>query len=137
MEVKIIPAGYARGYKNTKASKQGKKWRPNKKKKNNKVKTKIRPVKSKLLDAKKWAVVRYKALKLNNGKCQCCGRSGHETILHVDHIKPKSRYPELMYTLSNLQVLCAACNYGKNWRDETDWRPEEMKERFLNAMAAE
>lgn len=42
--------------------------------------------------------------------------------MHVDHIKPFSRYPELAMKLSNLQLLCEDCNQGKGVRDETDWR---------------
>jgi 5-methylcytosine-specific restriction endonuclease McrA len=42
--------------------------------------------------------------------------------LHVDHIKPRSKYPELEYEISNLQILCDDCNLGKGNRDEIDWR---------------
>lgn len=71
-----------------------------------------------------WRAVRYKALVLHGGRCQCCG-AGREQgkIMHVDHIKPKSLYPELALVLDNLQVLCEDCNLGKSNRDETDWRP--------------
>lgn len=31
----------------------------------------------------------------------------------LDHIKPKSLYPELMFYLSNLQVICWQCNSSK------------------------
>ena len=72
----------------------------------------------------RWRKVRYEALIRSNGLCECCGatvKSSGEP-LHVDHIKPKSLYPELQYQLSNLQILCADCNVGKgNW-DETNWR---------------
>jgi 5-methylcytosine-specific restriction endonuclease McrA len=71
-----------------------------------------------------WRALRYRALRMAGGKCQCCGStpdsSGHP--LHVDHIKPKSKYPELAMEFSNLQVLCKDCNFGKNKWDETDWR---------------
>ena len=71
----------------------------------------------------KWQEVRFDALKLGNGKCCLCGRSAKDgTILHVDHIKPKSLYPELAFEVTNLQVLCEDCNMGKSNRDETDWR---------------
>lgn len=72
---------------------------------------------------RKWASIRYKALKASNGKCCLCGRGASDGVsLHVDHIKPKSKYPELKYELSNLQVLCEDCNIGKSNEDETDWR---------------
>jgi HNH endonuclease len=71
-----------------------------------------------------WRTVRYKALKLNGGCCQCCGaRAAANKPLHVDHIKPRSKYPHLELELSNLQVLCKDCNLGKGARDKTDWRP--------------
>lgn len=72
-----------------------------------------------------WRKVRYEALVLHGGRCQCCGRSpSDEIVLHVDHIKPRSRYPKLALEPSNLQVLCDDCNLGKGARDETDWRGE-------------
>src|SRR5262249_39926358 len=40
-----------------------------------------------------------------------------------DHIKPRSKFPELELELGNLQVLCADCNLGKRAWDQTDWRP--------------
>lgn len=71
----------------------------------------------------KWQKVRYFALKESNGSCCLCGRTAKDGIkLHVDHIKPKSLYPELKYELSNLQVLCCDCNIGKSNLDDTDWR---------------
>lgn len=78
---------------------------------------------SKLHGDDKWKAVRYQALKAGGGKCCLCGRNAHDGIkLHVDHIKPKSIYPELMYDLDNLQVLCEDCNMGKCNYDNTDWR---------------
>ncbi len=71
----------------------------------------------------KWVNVRYFALKNSNGRCCLCGLSAKDgVILHVDHIKPKSLYPELEFELSNLQVLCEYCNVGKSNKDDTDWR---------------
>lgn len=71
-----------------------------------------------------WRALRFLALKASNGACCLCGRSNraHGVILHVDHIKPRSRFPALALTLSNLQVLCEDCNMGKGNRDDTDWR---------------
>lgn len=70
-----------------------------------------------------WKRVRYAALKRSNGKCELCNRGKEDgVVLHVDHIKPKSKYPELALKLNNLQVLCGDCNFGKSNKDETDWR---------------
>jgi hypothetical protein len=71
----------------------------------------------------KWQQIRFETLKRGNGRCCLCGRSAKDgTILHVDHIKPKSLYPELAFELDNMQILCEDCNIGKSNRDETDWR---------------
>ncbi|RYZ77711.1 MAG: hypothetical protein EOP05_00795 [Proteobacteria bacterium] len=46
-------------------------------------------------------------------------RSG---AMHVDHIKPRSKYPHLELEFSNLQVLCRQCNFGKSNKYEDDFR---------------
>lgn len=72
---------------------------------------------------RRWFELRYEVLKESNGKCSLCGASAKDgTTLQVDHIKPKSKYLELEFDKSNLQVLCATCNVGKSNKDETDWR---------------
>lgn len=74
-------------------------------------------------DGPEWRRVRYEALRIHGAKCQCCGvtrRAG--AVIHVDHILPRSRHPELALDVSNLQVLCADCNLGKAAHDSTDWR---------------
>lgn len=83
-----------------------------------------------------WKELRYRALIQCGARCQCCGASASTgAVLHVDHIKPRSKYPHLQLSLSNLQVLCEHCNYGKGAWDSTDWRTstarrEEPKHRF-------
>jgi 5-methylcytosine-specific restriction endonuclease McrA len=72
-----------------------------------------------------WKVLRMQVLKRDGARCACCGASPADGArMHVDHIKPRRRFPELATDLENLQVLCSACNHGKgNW-DSTDWRPQ-------------
>lgn len=82
-------------------------------------------------ESEQWRDLRYRALVHHGGKCQACGATGHEKVLHVDHIKPRSKFPELALKLSNLQVLCVDCNLGKSNRDSTDWRPKPKKKRQL------
>ncbi len=74
--------------------------------------------------SREWRIVRFEALKKSNGCCVLCGRSNreHGIVLHVDHIKPRSKYPALALRVDNLQILCEDCNLGKGARDETDWR---------------
>lgn len=74
-------------------------------------------------ETREWQSLRYEALKVSAGRCVCCGaRPSESNPLHVDHIKPRSKHPELQLVLSNLQVLCKKCNLGKSNTDSTDWR---------------
>ena len=74
-------------------------------------------------NSREWKSLRYKVLVAARGKCECCGSSSKNGIvLHVDHIKPRSKYPELALEFSNMQVLCEMCNIGKSNKDDTDWR---------------
>lgn len=72
---------------------------------------------------REWQGLRFRALQKSNGCCVLCGRSHRVdgVKLHVDHIKPKSRFPALALDPNNLQVLCEDCNLGKGNRDTTDW----------------
>lgn len=66
-----------------------------------------------------------KVLEARGARCECCGASAADgKRIHVDHIKPRSRYPELELEESNLQILCLDCNLGKMASYTTDWRPE-------------
>jgi len=74
-------------------------------------------------ETKQWEKIRYDVLRIRGAMCACCGRDQNTgAILQVDHIKPRSKYPELSLDFSNLQVLCKECNFGKSNTDETDWR---------------
>lgn len=75
-------------------------------------------------NSREWRTVRFDALKKANGCCVLCGRShkADGVVLHVDHIKPRSKSPHLQLCRDNLQVLCRDCNLGKSNRDDTDWR---------------
>jgi 5-methylcytosine-specific restriction endonuclease McrA len=74
-----------------------------------------------------WLRARYEALKTHGARCQCCGITPADgAVMHVDHIKPRYRFPELELTISNLQVLCSRCNQGKGAWDQTDWRDTDL-----------
>ena len=70
-----------------------------------------------------WRKRRMEILKRDGAKCACCGATPKDGVrVHVDHIKPRKKHPELALDPNNLQVLCEVCNHGKgNW-DTTDWR---------------
>lgn len=75
------------------------------------------------LQSWEWSGTRYEVLRSRGAVCECCGASPKiGAVMMVDHIKPRSRYPELALDPNNLQVLCASCNRGKGNSDETDWR---------------
>ena len=70
-----------------------------------------------------WLDLRYQILNKYGNRCQKCGMGEAEGAkLHVDHIKPRSKYPELELDPDNLQVLCEKCNMGKSNVYEDDYR---------------
>lgn len=71
---------------------------------------------------REWFEIRYKAILKYGRVCACC--RSIQGPHHVDHVKPRSKYPTLELELANLQVLCEACNLGKSNTDETDWRED-------------
>jgi len=88
---------------------------------------------NRFLKSWEWTTLRYKMLQKYDRRCMCCGATPDDgiTILHVDHIKPRHKFPRLSLDESNLQVLCGACNQGKGSWDETDFRThtEDEQER--------
>ena len=68
----------------------------------------------KFYQSARWKNLRLRALA-NHQSCRACGRSPkkHGIVLHVDHILPRSIYPEYALYLGNLQILCEDCNIGK------------------------
>ena len=76
--------------------------------------------------AKEWKQIRVRVLEKYECRCMMCGRNprDHGVVIHVSHIKPRSKYPELSLDFDNLQILCDECNTGKSNKYETDWRPE-------------
>lgn len=74
-------------------------------------------------DSRPWQELRYKVLEKYGATCQCCGATRKNGVrIHVDHIKPRSRFPHLELDENNLQVLCEPCNLGKGAHSLTDWR---------------
>ena len=62
--------------------------------------------------------LRLSILLESDCSCKICGiTSERGAILHVDHIKPRSLYPDLALDKSNLQVLCEDCNIAKSNND--------------------
>ena len=50
-----------------------------------------------------------------SGKCMYCeSRMEHNSFSHVEHIKPKSKFPELEFVWDNLGFSCEWCNTNKS-----------------------
>jgi len=56
--------------------------------------------------------VRFEVFKRDSFKCQYCGASAPEMVLHVDHIKPVSGGGT--NDITNLITACVSCNAGKS-----------------------
>jgi hypothetical protein len=76
---------------------------------------------SNFYESKEWLILRYKLFKKYEARCMRC--SIEDAELHADHIKPRSKYPELELEFDNLQILCRKCNKLKSNKDEIDYRP--------------
>lgn len=83
-------------------------------------------------DSKEWHNLRRRVLKFYGHKCMCCGVT--KTIMHVDHIKARSKYPELELDFNNMQVLCWSCNKAKSNFNEIDFRPKDKVELLLEGV---
>jgi 5-methylcytosine-specific restriction endonuclease McrA len=58
----------------------------------------------------------------------CCGASRESgDQIHVDHILPRSLFPEHELEFNNMAVLCRSCNMAKSNTDFTDWRNDEER----------
>ena len=56
----------------------------------------------------KYTQWRMSILERDDFICKKCGARGGK--LHVDHIKPFSKYPELIFEPSNARTLCIPCH---------------------------
>jgi len=58
------------------------------------------------------SILRVKARK----RCAYCRRpmGSHNISWHIEHIRPKAKFPELIFDMSNLVFACIDCNYTKN-----------------------
>lgn len=57
-----------------------------------------------------WKNIRNEVLRTNINRCVICEKTKDLT---VDHIKPRSKFPELAIDISNTQILCRSCNSSK------------------------
>jgi 5-methylcytosine-specific restriction endonuclease McrA len=64
-----------------------------------------------------WRKIRNEIIAVHKNVCQHCGHTIRRKIdITVDHIKPRSKFPELALKSMNLRVLCRPCNSAKGAR---------------------
>jgi len=80
--------------------------------------------------SREWRELRYQVFMKYDRKCMCCGATpeNNNIVIHVDHIKPRSKYPGLELDINNMQVLCEDCNLGKSNISNADFRPVKEPE---------
>lgn len=60
-----------------------------------------------------WKELRTKVFVRDNYTCQDCNQRGGK--LEANHIKPRSRFPDLKLVESNIETLCKSCHDKKKW----------------------
>lgn len=87
----------------------------------------------KFYETKEWTILSAKVKKIYGKKCMKCGTK--DSIIHTDHIVPRSLDLSRELDIHNLQVLCEFCNTEKSNLNCNDYRTDidRMKlEAFLN-----
>ena len=83
--------------------------------------------KKRFYNSAEWRLIREQVIQDKGCICQECGRRIlNDYDLTVDHIKPRSKFPELALEKSNLQILCRNCNSSKGaTHDESSLKIDE------------
>lgn len=72
----------------------------------------------------KWKKFREQIIDRDQGVCMRCLYKYsiiEEGNLQVHHIKPRIKYPELHYEVTNCVTLCATCNHQLGVQEELDF----------------
>ena len=78
------------------------------------------PVPTKYYDRYKREDVRATLEEMYKKRCSYCEATlGIVDFPHIEHRKPKKRYPELTFVWSNLHLACTKCNIAKRDRYHT------------------
>lgn len=90
----------------------------------------------KMLYSQAWKKKKKFIKQRDNYTCQRCLHK-YDIInnddLQVHHIKPRIKYPELMFEDSNLICICGTCNRQLGTKEQLDfeWTPPEVKDFIL------
>lgn len=86
----------------------------------------VKPIKT-----ARWKRLRKNIIHRDGGYCQrCLNLIGILTTdrLEVHHIKPRSKYPDLIFDPSNLITVCSTCNMAMGTSGELDFDPTKTPE---------
>lgn len=61
-----------------------------------------------------WRRLRLKVFEKYGNNCACFVPGCNNPATHVDHIKPRSKFPHLALDINNMQLLCPECNRAKS-----------------------
>jgi len=62
-----------------------------------------------------WRLLRTKIIKSHQNVCRICRKKLTEKgDVTIDHVLPRSKFPESALDIANLQVLCRSCNSSKS-----------------------
>ena len=75
---------------------------------------------------------RFEVFKRDSFKCQHCGKSSPDVVLHVDHIKPRASGGT--NDLLNLVTACDTCNLGKSDKELSDSSAVAKQKAQLDAL---
>lgn len=77
--------------------------------------------------------IRFEVLKRDGFKCQYCGASAPDVVLHIDHISPVSKGGG--NDIMNLITSCEACNLGKSDKELNDKSSIEKQRKQLEELS--
>lgn len=86
----------------------------------------VTPLYKAIRKSPEYRLWRESVFKRDDYTCIWCGArggNGKKVVLHPDHIKPFSLYPELRFAIDNGRTLCVECHkktdtYGRNLKKE-------------------
>jgi len=76
--------------------------------------------------------IRFEVFKRDSFTCQYCGKAAPDVVLHVDHIKPRSKGGS--DDITNLVTSCRDCNLGKSNRELDDDAVMKQRKRQLDEL---